>query len=363
MSEDINKKKDRKFRDSLKSLGFSLVSIIFAMIVAVFFVMWSNKTGFFESASSLFSSIWQGSFGNEERFSETLVVVTPLLFTGLANALAFRTGLFNIGIEGQFTVGMLAAALVGLIPGIPHILHLILIIIAGILAGGIWAGIPGYLKAKSGTNEVVLTIMLNFIGMYLLNYFVMGPINDPGQVSSKEILKSAQFSKLLGQGRTSTALVIGLILVFVVYFLLWKTTTGYELRAVGLSPFAAEYGGVNIKKNIILAMVISGAIAGIGGATHVAGIQHRGIQLAVFANYGFTGIAVALVAKSNPIGVIFSALLFGALESSSLTLQMNGIPKDIVFLIQSIIIIFVAANYVFTIIGNKRKKRGARVNG
>ena len=357
-------KNSKKLISLGKSLIFPIISIIVALLVAVFFVMISLDSSFFESASILFSSIFEGGFGDKTNISETLVFVTPLLFTGVANAIAFKTGLFNIGVEGQFIAGMIGASVVGLIPGIPHVLHIILIILSGVICGGIWAGVPGFLKAKSGTNEVVSTIMMNFIAMYFLNYLIMFQINDPGQAQSLEIQQSARLAKILGvENRTSSALLIGFILVLLIYFLLWKTTTGYELRVVGSSPEAAEYGGINVKRNIILAMVISGAIAGIGGATHIAGIQHRAIQLFGFPNFGFTGIAVALLAKSNPIGVIFSAILFGALDSSSLTLQMNGIPKDIVYLIQAIIILFVAADGIYKLIGNKIKNRGGSLNG
>ncbi|GKX67722.1 ABC transporter permease [Inconstantimicrobium mannanitabidum] len=365
MDNTIKKSKKVDFLKAIKAIGFPIISIIFAMLVAVIFVCVSTKTGFIDAAVNLFSSIWLGSFGDMSSISETLVFVTPLIFTGLANAIAFKTGLFNIGTEGQFIIGMLAAAIVGLIPGIPSVLHAILIVLAGIIAGGIWAGIAGFLKATRGVSEVVPTIMLNFIAMYVSNIFVMGPLNKTGAASSREIQDSAKLMKLFGPDyRTSIALILAVVIVILVHLLLTKTTIGYELRSVGLSPFAAEYGGISIKKNIILAMVISGAIAGIGGATHVAGINYNATQLSSFPNFGFTGMAAALLAKSNPIGVIFGAIVFGALESSSLTLQMNGIPKDIVYLVQSIIILFIAADSVYKILGNKLKKnKGVKVNG
>lgn len=348
----------------IKPLFLPIISILFAMIVAALFVNLSTGDGVVASAINLFTSIWEGSFGDLQSISEMFVFVTPFIFTGLANAIAFKTGLFNIGTEGQFTVGMLAAAVVGLIPGIPHVIHVILIVLSGIIAGGIWAGIVGVLKATRGTNEVVPTIMLNFIGMYLSNAIVMGVLNNPGSANSIEIEEAAKMSKLFGTGyRVSTALILAVIVCIIIWFILNKTTIGYELRTVGSSTTAAEYGGINIKKNIILAMVISGAIAGIGGATHVAGIKGSASQLVTFSGFGFTGMAVALLAKSNPIGVIFSAVVFGVLESSSLNLQMNGIPKDIVYLIQAIIILFIAGNGIYKIIGDKIKKKGVKLNG
>lgn len=351
---------NKKFMDYLKKLLFPLISIVLAMIIAVFFVMWATGQGFFAAGASLFTAIWKGSFGAKFNFSETITYATPLIFTGLANAIAFRTGLFNIGVEGQFTVGMLAAAAVGLIPNIPPVLHIILVLLSGFVAGAIWGAIPGYLKAKTGTNEVVNTIMMNFIALYLSNYITLHPLNLKGQITTPEIQKSAMLPHIMGSTfRANAGLFFGIAFIIIVYILLWKTTTGYELRAVGLSPSSAEYGGISIKKNIILSMVISGAIAGIGGAIHISGVQHQVYSLPNLSGIGFDGIAVALLAKNHPIGVLFSAFLFGALQSSALTLQMAQIPKEIVYLIQSIIIIFVAADYVYKIIGEKRKKKEA----
>lgn len=352
-------------RKALKNMQdvllFPLFAIIFALFVAVFFVMWAKNMGFFEGAATLFTAIWEGTFGKRANFIETLVAVTPLIFTGLAHAVAFRTGLFNIGVEGQFIMGMLAAALIGLIPGIPSVLHVTLVLVGGIIFGAIWAAIPGYLKAKVGTNEVVNTIMMNFIAMNVSNYFVKGPIHREGSASSQMILESARLYRFLSPSeRVNVGLFIGIILAVLIYFLLWKTTIGYEIRAVGLNMFAAEYGGINSKKNIILAMVISGAIAGLGGAVHVAGTIHKAHQLVGFTNYGFDGIAVALLGKSHPIGVLFSSVLFGGLNSSARILQKFRIPKQIVYIIQGIIIIFVAADYIYKWIVQKRKKEAIK---
>ncbi|RXM77747.1 ABC transporter permease [Clostridium tetani] len=361
----MSKEASNKFKLNpgiIKSFSISIIAIVLALFISVFFVMWAKSFSFGEAATLLFKSIWKGSFGTKSNFIETMVFATPLIFTGLAHAIAFKTGLFNIGVEGQFIIGMITAALVGLIPGIPAPIHQILILASGILGGAIWAGIPGYLKAKMGTNEVVNTIMMNFIAMHLSNYLTMGPFHKEGSASTHLIQPSAELYRFLGENnRLSVGLFIGIIFSVLVYILFWKTTTGYEIRAVGLSPTSAEYGGINIKKNIILAMVISGIVAGIGGAVHTMGVEHQSMQLFSFPNYGFDGIAVALVAKSNPIGIIFSAILFAALNYSSGTLMLYGIPKTIVNLIQGIIILFIAGEYVFRLI-SERKKKGALLN-
>lgn len=344
------------------SILLPLISIIIAMIVAIFLVMWVKHTGFIESAKSLFGAIWKGSFGSKKKLYGTIVYTTPLIFTGLANAVAFKTGLFNIGVEGQFIMGMLFATIVGLISGIPTGIHLVLVLAAGILGGAIWAGVPGYLKAKTGTNEVVNTIMMNYIAIAITDYFVLGPINLEGQASSPEIQKSAMLWRFMGERyRINAGIFIAIICAILVFILLWKTVRGYEIRAVGINSYAAEYGGISVKKNIVLAMVISGVLAGLGGACHIAGVQHMAYQLGGPTNYGFDGITVALLAKSHPIGVIFSALLLGALNNCSLTLQIAKIPKEIVSLIQAIIIIFVAADYIYKWIAERRRK-GAIAN-
>ncbi|MBU5591346.1 ABC transporter permease [Clostridium sp. MSJ-4] len=341
----------------LKDFSISIFSIVVALFISVFFVMIALNEGFGESAKTLFSSIWAGSFGERSQFIETLVFTTPLIFTGLAHAIAFKTGLFNIGVEGQFIIGMMTATMIGLIPGIPKVLHIVLVLIGGMASGALWAAIPGYLKAKIGTNEVVNTIMMNFIAMHLSNYFTMGIFHKPDSASTYPIKETAHLTRFLGENyRLSTGLFIALILAVLVYVLFWKTTIGYEIRAVGLNAFAAEYGGISIKKNIVLAMAISGAVAGLGGAIHIAGVQLQSVQLFGFPNFGFDGIAVALVAKSNPIGVIFSALLFGALNLSSGTLMLYGIPKTISTLVQGIVILFIAAEYVFKWMSQKKKK-------
>lgn len=351
---------------SLKALAYPFSAIVVAIFVSVFFVIWAKGYSLFDYFSAfetLFSTIWNGSFGDARKSLETLIYVTPLIFTGLANAVAFRCGLFNIGVEGQFIIGMISAAVIGLIPGLNPLIHVTLIILGGLIAGAIWGGIPGYLKAKIGTNEVINTIMMNYIGMFFANWIILRtPFGLKGKASTPIIQKSAQLFRFSDMSRANISIIIAIICAVFIYWLLWKTTIGYEIRAVGINPDAAEYGGISASKNIVLAMVLSGAIAGIGGATHISGVMLQAQDMMAFPGFGFDGIAVALLAKSNPIGCIPSAILFGALNSSSKMLQLNGIPKEIVYLIQSIIIIFVATDYIVKYF-SERKKRKVLING
>ncbi|WP_291583281.1 ABC transporter permease [Clostridium sp. UBA6640] len=354
-----------KFKQNLKAIAFPFIAIILSLFISVFFIMWAKGypiTKYFTALGELISIVWKGSFGTKRNMMTTLAEVTPLIFTGVAHALAFRCGLFNIGVAGQFALGMLAAAIVGTIPGLSPVIHIPLMIVSGIIAGSIWAGIPGYLKAKFGTSEVINTIMMNYISVFLCNYIILKTrFGVPGKASTPIIEESAKFTRFMKGAPANTSIFLAILIAIFIFWLLWKTTVGYEIRAVGINPHGAEYGGVNIPKNMILAMVISGALAGIGGATHISGVMYTLQDFMAVPSYGFDGIAVALLAKNNPIACIGSAILFGALNNSARALQLNGIPKQIVYLIQAIIIIFVATDYIVKYFEEKKKK-GAIVN-
>ncbi len=365
MSDKKNSKAAEALKQAVKGLAFPLFSIFVSFFVAVFFVIWAKGYGitdYFTALADLIGTIISGSFGDKAKALETMVFVTPLIFTGVANAVAFKCGLFNIGTEGQFTLGLITAAIVGLIPGLNPVVHILLIILTGIIAGGIWGGIPGYLKAKFGTNEVINTIMMNYIAMNIVNMIIFRtPIGVKS--ATPTIQESAQLIKFSTVSRANIGLIFAIICAIFIYWLLWKTTIGYEIRAVGINPHGAEYGGINIAKNTVLAMVLSGAIAGLGGAIHMSGVMHSATDIMGFIGYGFDGIVVALLAKSNPIGCIPAALLFGALNSSSRILQLNSIPKEIVYLIQSVIIIFVATDYIVKYLENRKRRKGVIANG
>lgn len=354
------------FITAFRGLAFPIFSIVIAIFIAVFFVMWAKGYSIFQYFSALgdlFRIIWKGSFGNERKALVTVEFVTPLLFTGVANAIAFKCGLFNIGVEGQFIIGTVAAALLGLIPGLSPVIHIPLVMVGGIAAGALWASIPGYLKARVGINEVINTIMMNYIGINVANWIILkSGFGVPNKSYTPVIQESAQLLRFSNISRANTGIFIGIAVAFFLYWLLTKTTIGYEIRAVGLNPHGAEYGGINIAKNTILAMALSGGIAGIGGAVQVSGIFLQAQNYMGFTGYGFDGIAVALLAKNNPVGCIPAALLFGMLNSSSGALQLNNIPKQIVALVQAVIIIFVATDYIVRYFSEKKKK-GAVMNG
>lgn len=278
--------------------------------------------------------------------TESLVTATPYIFAGLAVALGFRGGLFNIGAEGQFYMGALASAYVGYsIVGLPAYIHLPLAILAGAAAGAVWGAIPGILKAKTGAHEVVNTIMMNWIAFRLSDWLLNGPMQASGfRPVTPNIEASAELPRFFSDPlRFNWGFFLALAMAWLVYWFLFKTTTGFEIRAVGANPDAAKYSGMSVVKNIVLVMTLSGALAGLAGAAQVLGTDHW-VGQGFSAGYGFDAIALALLGKSNPIGVVLAAILFGILRSGATSMQsLAGIPIHIISIIQGLVIIFVAA--------------------
>jgi ABC-type uncharacterized transport system permease subunit len=278
--------------------------------------------------------------------SESLVISTPYIFAGLAVALGFRGGLFNIGAEGQLFVGGLAAAYVGYaVDGLPWVVHLPLALVAGILAGGVWGAIPGFLKARTGAHEVINTIMMNYIAFRLTDHLLQGPMARPdGLPITPEIARSAYLPALFPRPmRLHFGFFLALGMAVVVYWFLWRTTRGLEIRMVGANPRAARYAGVRIATIITLTMALSGALAGLAGTSQVLGVDHRMVR-AFSSGYGFDSIALALLGNSHPLGVVLASLLFGFLRGGAARMQsVAGVPVEIIRVIQGLVIVFVAA--------------------
>lgn len=278
--------------------------------------------------------------------TESLATVTPYIFAGMAVALAYRCNLFNIGAEGQFFMGALASAFVGYsLKGMPWFVHLPLALLAGGLAGAIWGAIPGYLKAVTGAHEVVNCIMMNWISFRLSDWLLNGPMKAPGYRPLTPVIEdSAMLPRFFPDPlRFNWGFVLALVMAGVVYWFLFKTTMGLEIRAVGANPDGARYAGVNIVRNFVMVMFLSGGLAGLAGACQVLGIDHW-VGQGFSAGYGFDSIAVAMLGQSHPFGVVLAALLFGTLRSGATRMQsLAGIPIDIISIIQGLVIIFVAA--------------------
>ena len=325
---------------SSRDILVPIISVIIALLIGAIFILLAGENPI-EAYWVLFSESLLGV----QSLAGTLQRATPLIFTGLAVAFTFRCGLFNIGAEGQLYVGAMASVIVALtFNGLPTYIHLPLAIIAGMIAGGIWASIPGLLKAKLGVHEVINTIMMNFVAYFLTDYLVTGPFHG-GRWSPEtaRIAETVQLSRLFPPSRLNTGIIIAIAVIILVYIILWKTRFGYEIRAVGFNPTAAEYGGINVSRNMVMAMVISGAIASLAGVEQVLGVHGRFIQR-FSPDLGFMGIAVALLGKNHPVGVFFAAVLFGALRTGGAAMdRLTDVPRELVIIIQALIILLVAA--------------------
>lgn len=279
-------------------------------------------------------------------FTESLVTATPYIFAGLSVALGFRCGLFNIGAEGQFFIGALCSAFVGYsLKGLPALIHLPLALLGGAVGGALWGAVPGYLKARFGAHEVVNTIMMNWIAFRLSDWLLNGPMKASGfRPVTPNIQASAELPRFFPDPlRFNWGFVLALAMAWLVYWFLFKTTLGFEIRSVGANPDAAKYAGMNIVRNFVLVMVLAGGLAGLAGSAQVLGVDHW-VGQGFSAGYGFDAIALALLGKSHPFGVVLAALLFGFLRSGATEMQsIAGIPIDIISIIQGLVIIFVAA--------------------
>lgn len=346
------------------SFIISLVAIILGLIVGAIVMLAGGY-----NPIVAYGALLNKAFGSSYNFGETIRQITPLIFTGLSVAFAFRTGLFNIGAEGQFVMGSLGACIIGTqLTFLPWYLHAPLAIIVGALFGGFWGFISGYLKAKRGVNEVISTIMLNYIALFLTNYVIANFLRSTsGQQRSDIIGDSASISvdwlvTLFGGARVHWGTIIALITAFIFFVILWKTKKGFELRSVGFNPDASEYAGMNVKSNIVSAMLISGVFAGIGGAVEVLGVFGYQAISAGLPGYGFDGIAVALIGGNTGFGVVLAAALFGILEFGAAGMKYTaGVPIEIVEVVMASVIFFVAASGIVKYIIKPLKKKKKEV--
>jgi len=340
------------------------LAVLTGLIIGAFAIILSGANVF-----TAYGALFVGSFGDPVRFfngfqqlfttgetagllkaiypiTESLVTATPYIFAGLSVALGFRCGLFNIGAEGQFFIGALCSAYVGYsIVGLPAYIHLPLALLGGAAGGALWGVIPGYLKARFGAHEVVNTIMMNWIAFKLSDWLLNGPMKASGfRPVTPNVEISAQLPRFFPDPiRLNWGLILAFIVAYALYWFLFKTTLGFEIRSVGANPDAAKYAGMNIVRNLVLVMAMAGGLAGLAGSAQVLGVDHW-VGQGFSAGYGFDAIALALLGKSHPFGVVLAALLFGFLRSGATRMQsMAGIPIDIISIIQGLVIIFIAA--------------------
>lgn len=332
-----------------------IISIILGLAVGAVVMIFS---GYDPVAGYI--ALWNGIFGSSYSIGETIRQISPYILAGLAVAFAFRSGLFNIGVEGQLIVGWFAAAYVGMAFELPKIIHLPLAILAAAVAGALWGLVPGILKAKLHVHEVIVTIMMNYIALHTVNALIK-TISDGGYKTEKihatASLRSDFLSNLTDFSTLHYGILIALAMVGVMWFILDKTKTGYELKSVGFNEHASQYAGMNVQRNIVLSMVISGAFAGLAGAMEALGTFGNIVSRGAFTGIGFDGIAVALLGANTPLGVIFGASLFGSLKYGAGNMPNEaGVPIEIVSIVIALIIFFVASGYIIRVLLSKMKK-------
>lgn len=351
--------------DALEALVVPVLAVITALIIGGVIIVGTDPNvyatfraeglgaGLFtiwETVSVAYIAMFSGALGSTRDISESLVTSTPYIFAGLAVAVGFRGGLFNIGVEGQLLAGVMLSVYIGANWPLPMVVHLPLALLAGVLMGAIWAGLAGYLKAATGAHEVINTIMMNYIVFLFSDWALNGFLCREGCASpvSPPVLPTAYLPQINdftgGSGyRLHFGFVLALLAAFGVWWLLFKTTIGFEIRTVGANPNAARYGGINTTKVTVLTMAISGALAGLAGASELLGVN-RVLAAGFSSGYGFDAIALALLGRSHPLGVVLAALLFGTLRSGATRMQLDAnIPTDIISIVQALVIVFIAA--------------------
>lgn len=337
--------KNRRYTYRLEKRQVSAMTQNFSILIAVVAALLVSGAMIYASgidARGALLALFQGAFGSRNAVLETLVQATPIMFTGLAMVIAFRGKVWNIGGEGQFFAGALATAWVCMnFPQLPTPLLIILIILSSLLAGALWAFVPGFLKARFQISEIVVTVMMNYIMSSLVSFLLSGPWQAPND----HFLQTPRFSAstflpTFFSSRIHLGLFLAILLVILVYILLWKTPLGFEIRAVGANPLAAKYKGIRDTTIILIVMILSGAIAGLAGGMELAGLHHR-LRLDISTGYGYTGILIALLGRLSPLGVVPAAIFFGALVNGSTSMQIKYfVPVPLVYTIQGIVLIF-----------------------
>ncbi|MDQ3540684.1 MAG: ABC transporter permease [Chloroflexota bacterium] len=325
----------------VNALG-SIAAVLVALAIGAIVILISGNNPW-----AAYTALLEGAFGTERGRAESLVYAAPLILGGLAFGIAARAGMFNIGIEGQLVIGGFAAGLLGALDlGLPGALHIPFAVLGAAIAGGLWGLIPGVLKAATGAHEVITTIMLNYLAFRLITYSIQRqsgwlPV-DPQVQGTERVLDGARLPILLERTRLHAGVLIAIVAAIALWFILFQTTFGYRIRTVGLSRGAAQYGGMNWGRTIAIAMGVSGILAGLAGAGETLGLHGR--HSAAPPGVGFTAIAVGLVGRNHPIGIIFSGLLFGVLSAGAPSMQSRAdVSREIVLVLQGLVILAVAA--------------------
>lgn len=339
---------------------YTVIAIIVGFIIGAVFLAAAGI-----SPAVAYGKLVDSVFGKPKYLLWTLIYASPVIFTGLSVAFSFRTGVFNIGAEGQFVMGAMVATVVGILVDVPAVVHIPLCMAAAAAAGALWSWLVGIMKVKRGIHEVLSFIMFNWIAFYLSNYVVnLGIIRrESGGEASKDVLASARilFPESVRKSLDCSAANCGIILAVLAAVVMWviieKTTLGYKLKAVGFNNDAAKFSGINSDRSVLTALGISGALAGLGGAVQILGMGGRLSQYAGQEGFGFQGITVALIAGSSPIGCIFAGIFYGAMKYGGSKLTMVQAPTEVIDIIMGCVIIIIAISHVFKAILRKVSAR------
>ncbi|HET7629117.1 MAG TPA: ABC transporter permease [Bacillales bacterium] len=340
------------------SLMVPVLSVVFGLIVGGIIMLAGGY-----NPLKAYVALFQGVVGGPYFIGETIRTITPLILTGLSIAFAFRTGLFNIGAEGQFIVGWFASVFIGITVHAPKVVHLPLALLAAAAVGALWGVVPGILKARWKVHEVIVTIMMNYIALHVTNEWIRHYLKAENAERTNEIQQSASLAspflqQVTDYSRVHYGIIVALCAAVVMWWILRKTTLGFELRSVGFSSDASKYAGMNVERNIVLSMTISGAFAGLAGAMLGLGTyQYMTINSAGFIGIGFTGIAVSLLGANTAAGVVLAAILFGSLEFGASNMQAQaGVPPEVIKTVMAMIIFFVGSSYFIRwLLGRFRK--------
>jgi len=335
-----------------QALVFPVLAALLAFAVGAVVILASGN-----DPVEAYAALLRGGFGSRTGIGRTLLGATPLVFTGLAVAVAFRAGLFNIGGEGQLYVGAITAAWLAISLPLGGGVAIVVAIVGAGVAGFLWGAIPGLLKAL-GAHEVITTIMLNFIGVNLAYYLAQGPLSGDAVVPGTALIADSRRLAALGGGfgRAHWGIALAVLAAVVAYVLLWRTTRGFAIRTVGLAPEAARYAGIPVAANAVLAIAIAGLFAGIGGGIEVLGPYGR-LSVPFVANLGFNGIGVALLGRNHPAGVVLAALFFGGLASGAQEMQFSAdVPLDLADVLLAVVLLFVTATKLVELIFGRRAR-------
>ena len=348
-----------------KSVSFPAISVLGALLIGAVMI---TVMGY--DAAFAYRSLWNGAFGNLHSFTETLVQTTPLLFTAVSYSIAYKCGLINLGAEGQLYMGAMFGAFVGArFEFLPGGLHILFVMMMGFAGGALWGLIAGALKMRFGASELITTIMLNYIAFEFLSFAVTNqPFRDmtPGAAPRMNVVVEAvRLPVLLPQTRIHMGLLVALLAIVCYYIFMWKTTKGYEMRVAGLNANAGRYAGMNISTNGLLAISLAGGVAGLGGVINVIGLQPF-LTEGFSNNFGFSGVAVALLGGCHPIGILVAGIFFGALNAGGIRMQlMAQVPAAAIMIVQGMVIVFAVSREMFVYFGKYRKALlpGKRVGG